>query len=355
MEEKERKRRIKLLRSKRTDLEKIREEIERILRREKREEEKKTEEEKEKRRKRREENEERQRKEKERRENEENKIREKIKKDKEDKIKSAMKKNKEKSNDKNNKNNKKNLFGRNKNKDDSNKSWNINKSRRLYENPIKIIDGKFNNENDNNNKNNNNKLNNLKNYNFKSLKNKIDLNEYIFDNNEKPNLDNQDHHHSDKKFRTIFSDEQKTESDYEKKYKKMIFNKRRNKNKYNINIYSDPLNPYLTNWTRSFLKLGFNAGICSNKVQDGVPVLRIQQLRPKLEFPPIYKVKYNQFSEESNEKNNYLSHDDFKKDFFDSRNSSYNEIFSSDRKLNYDKDINIDEKNITIDVSDKNI
>ena len=50
-----------------------------------------------------------------------------------------------------------------------------------------------------------------------------------------------------------------------------------------------------------------------------------------------------------------MSHDDFKKDFFDSRNSSYNEIFSSDRKLNYDKDINIDEKNITIDVSDKNI
>ena len=86
-----------------------------------------------------------------------------------------------------------------------------------------------------------------------------------------------------------------------------------------------------------------------------MPVLRIQNLRPKLEFPPIYKVKYNQFSEESNEKNNYLSHDDFKKDFFDSRNSSYNEIFSSDRKLNYDKDLNIDEKNITIDVSDKNI
>ena len=81
-------------------------------------------------------------------------------------------------------------------------------------------------------------------------------NEYIFDNNEKPNLDNQDHH-SDKKFRTIFSDEQKTESEYEKKYKKMIFNKRRNKNKYNINIYSDPLNPYLTNWTRSFLKIIF--------------------------------------------------------------------------------------------------
>jgi hypothetical protein len=37
---------------------------------------------------------------------------------------------------------------------------------------------------------------------------------------------------------------------------------------------------------------------------DGVPVLRIQKLKQKVVLPPIYKVKYNQFTENKNYKTN---------------------------------------------------
>ena len=67
-----------------------------------------------------------------------------------------------------------------------------------------------------------------------------------------------------------------------------------------INLVYDPLNPYLTNWPRSFLKIGFNLGIHANEIQDGVPVLRLKKLREKVVLPPIYKVKYNRFAEKKN-------------------------------------------------------
>ena len=92
------------------------------------------------------------------------------------------------------------------------------------------------------------------------------------------------------------------------------FNLKKNKKKYHskgkyikkkqkINLYYDPLNPYLTNWANSFLKIGYNVGLHSNQNQDGVPILRIQKLKPKVVLPPIYKVKYNQFSETKNNVN----------------------------------------------------
>lgn len=65
-------------------------------------------------------------------------------------------------------------------------------------------------------------------------------------------------------------------------------------------LFFDPLNPYLPNWPNSFLKIGFNAGFRSNELHEGVPVLRIQKLKPKVVLPPIYKIKYNQFSENKN-------------------------------------------------------
>ena len=60
------------------------------------------------------------------------------------------------------------------------------------------------------------------------------------------------------------------------------------------------MNPYLTNWANSFLRIGYNVGLHSNQNQDGVPILRIQKLKPKVVLPPIYKIKYNQFSETKN-------------------------------------------------------
>ena len=60
----------------------------------------------------------------------------------------------------------------------------------------------------------------------------------------------------------------------------------------------------MTNWANSFLKIGYNVGLHSNQNQDGVPILRIQKLKPKVVLPPIYKVKYNQFSETKNTLNN---------------------------------------------------
>ena len=76
------------------------------------------------------------------------------------------------------------------------------------------------------------------------------------------------------------------------------------KKKTKNNLFYDPLNPYLTNWPSSFLKIGYNVGFHSNEVMDGVPVLRIQKLKQKVVLPPIYKVKYNQFTENKNYKTN---------------------------------------------------
>ena len=44
---------------------------------------------------------------------------------------------------------------------------------------------------------------------------------------------------------------------------------------------------------------------------DGVPVLRIQKLKQKVVLPPIYKVKYNQFTENKNYKTNNEDELDF--------------------------------------------
>ena len=153
---------------------------------------------------------------------------------------------------------------------------------------------------------------------LKPFNGQIPLNQYVFESINP--TDNQENSNKNK-FRTIFSEDQKTEL-YD--LKKRHYNKR--KNNVNVNIFSDPLNPYLTNWARSFLKIGYNEGIWANKVQGGVPLLRLNRLKHDLK------------------KRSY-------EDQFDSRNSSSNNLFSSDRKFNIDKDINIDEKNKTIDFS----
>ena len=325
-EERQRKKLIKLIRNKNTGMEKIREEIEKILKKNKDPKEKEEDKEKEKRRKRREEYVEKRRKEKERREKEANKYIDKARKKWENRNKSQ--------NNGFNKDYKKNKF------------LNIKRSERTFDRQRNRRNNKFKNSPDNN-------LYNSKNLKLETNKDQMPSDQYIFESIN----DNQDNNNKSK-FRTIFSEDQKTES-YELKKRYIL----KRKNNVNVNIFSDPLNPYLTNWARSFLKIGYNEGIWANQAIGGVPILRLNRLKPKLEFPPIYKIKYNQFSkgnmfgslEEKHFRNNYIDENYFKKinheEKFDSMNSSSNNLFSSDRKLNFDKEIKVEEKNKTIDFS----
>ena len=325
-EERQRKKLIKLIRNKNTGMEKIREEIEKILKKNKDPKEKEEDKEKEKRRKRREEYVEKRRKEKERREKEANKYIDKARKKWENRNKSQ--------NNRFNKDYKKNKF------------LNIKRSERTFDRQRNRRNNKFKNSPDNN-------LYNSRNLKLKTNKDQMPSDQYIFESIN----DNQDNNNKSK-FRTIFSEDQKTES-YELKKRYIL----KRKNNVNVNIFSDPLNPYLTNWARSFLKIGYNEGIWANQAIGGVPILRLNRLKPKLEFPPIYKIKYNQFSkgnmfgslEEKHFRNNYIDENYFKKinheEKFDSMNSSSNNLFSSDRKLNFDKEIKVEEKNKTIDFS----
>ena len=69
------------------------------------------------------------------------------------------------------------------------------------------------------------------------------------------------------------------------------------------NWKNDPFNPYLTNWANSFLKIGYNVGFHYSELQKGVPLLRIQKLKKKVILPPLYKVKYNKFTENKYDNN----------------------------------------------------
>ena len=97
------------------------------------------------------------------------------------------------------------------------------------------------------------------------------------------------------------NDDKFYEFNYKNYRNRMLISKGKNKKKDLTSfLFFDPLNPYLPNWPNSFLKIGFNAGFRSNELHEGVPVLRIQKLKPKVVLPPIYKIKYNQFSENKN-------------------------------------------------------
>ena len=113
----------------------------------------------------------------------------------------------------------------------------------------------------------------------------------------------------------------------------------------------------MSNWASSFLKIGYNAGIWANKAQYGIPLLKVQNLKPKIQFPPIYKIKYNQFSHNNDFNkdkyfrtlNNYRSDDE---NSIKSRRSSLNKNYKTDYKLNnIERGFNIKEKNKTINYS----
>ena len=144
------------------------------------------------------------------------------------------------------------------------------------------------------------------------------------------------------------------DSDFNTKNKKKFrsqgkYNKR--KKAKNI-LYYDPLNPYLTNWANSFLKIGYNVGLHSNENLDGVPILRIQKLKPKVVLPPIYKVKYNQFSETKNNVNNDDSVSSIvctkvAQKLFNAPNTNYNNLQRNKSKNSFVTQLNIkdNEKN----------
>lgn len=363
---------------KKTELEKMRTGIETILKKGKRGKTSKEKEEEEKKRQRRKEREEKE-KGKNRKEEEKNKMKEKIKKLREERIKKNKSEIKQKNNNKKyNKNdsnnklkNKNDLNNINNSNNDShnkhknnnrNKSYKIMRSRKSFGKEIRIL---YNNENDNENDiNNKDDINNI--YMLRTQKLKPHLNQ---NNQVKVNIQpvfesiksTMDTQNASNKYKTLFSEDQKNDlNDLDiKKRKKCLHNKY----KANINIFSDPSNPYLTNWPKSFLKLGYNAGIWANKIIDGVPILRIQKLRPKLEFPPIYKIKYNQFSKMKNNDTSDDEENDFNhkkiynnKYYFTQTNFKKNKnVDKEDKEESLDKkNINVDENNRTINVS-KNI
>jgi hypothetical protein len=83
------------------------------------------------------------------------------------------------------------------------------------------------------------------------------------------------------------------ENDLKTGNRKMAFSSGKNDKKQKKSEWqNDPLNPYLTNWASSFLKIGYNVGFHFNEYQEGVPLLRLQKLRKKIFLPPIYTVKY---------------------------------------------------------------
>ena len=138
------------------------------------------------------------------------------------------------------------------------------------------------------------------------LKNKSEMNSNISEKNlEKNSLKKQNSELGDPNNKDTGLEEDEFELNIKKnRNKKHYYSKGKNrKPKNKINLYYDPNNPYLTNWANSFLKIGYNVGLHSKENQDGVPILRIQKLKPKVILPPIYKVKYNQFSETKNKVN----------------------------------------------------
>ena len=68
--------------------------------------------------------------------------------------------------------------------------------------------------------------------------------------------------------------------------------------------FGDPLNPYMTNWPSSFLKIGYNVGFHYNQYQKGVPLLRIQKLKKNVVFPPLYTIQYNKYTDDKNQISN---------------------------------------------------
>ena len=68
--------------------------------------------------------------------------------------------------------------------------------------------------------------------------------------------------------------------------------------------FGDPLNPYMTNWPSSFLKIGYNVGFHFNQYQKGVPLLRIQKLKKNVVFPPLYTIQYNKYTDDKNQISN---------------------------------------------------
>ena len=82
---------------------------------------------------------------------------------------------------------------------------------------------------------------------------------------------------------------------------KKIFKTPNNRNKNYMNdLINNPYNPYATNWPNSFLKKGFQLGFKYKTIHFGVPYLGIKKLNKKVILPPVYNIKYNQYSDNNN-------------------------------------------------------
>ena len=94
-----------------------------------------------------------------------------------------------------------------------------------------------------------------------------------------------------------------TLSNGKKVHSKIFKSPNLNNKKYLKDLINNPYNPYSTNWKNSFLKKGFLLGLKYKTIHFGVPSLRIRNLKKKVILPPVYKVKYNQYSDNNKEIN----------------------------------------------------
>ena len=234
----------------------------------------------------------------------------------------------------------------------------------------KETESQINNESDENNTNTENSKSNLR------LRNNAHLKKNLL--NVRSKLYNKGNSlSSNKKYDTL--DKETDDEDILEDKEKAITNSRKfgfssGKHEKFVKVkFGDPLNPYMTNWPSSFLKIGYNVGFHYSQFQKGVPLLRIQKLKNNVVFPPLYTIQYNTYTNDktniSNETEKLCCNSVIKRLFNPMRNhfgfsdlqknksknhyqTYYNKAFLS--KDNQDNEINIHLLKNKKNISEKN-
>ena len=157
---------------------------------------------------------------------------------------------------------------------------------------------------------------NIKKNNFQNLRNKLYSEKPIKNQNysnilKKNNTDLINNYIKSRKFNTLSSNKKNETTDKETEAEDNLEDKNNNNSrkfclsygkheKFKKVKWGDPLNPYMTNWPSSFLKIGYNVGFHYNQLQKGVPLLRIQKLKKNVVFPPLYTIQYSKYTDDYN-------------------------------------------------------
>ena len=107
-----------------------------------------------------------------------------------------------------------------------------------------------------------------------------------------------------RKYKNFFSEENSHKKTINTEKPSKIFKSPFSSNKqYAKDLMYNKNNPYAPNWQNSFLQKGFELGLKYNRIHFGVPSLKIKQLNKKVILPPVYNVKYNQYSDNNKNTN----------------------------------------------------